>query len=79
MAAVHQNKAWLLPYGYGGNALALALNTELFKQSGPRPDGYPSPLTWRGAREQCPLLGQVPAPLAPTTSPLSIAMESGRE
>lgn len=32
--AVFQNKAWMLPYGYGGNALALVLNTELFKASG---------------------------------------------
>ncbi len=32
--AVYQSKTWMLPYGYGGNALALALNTELFKTSG---------------------------------------------
>ena len=32
--AVFQNKPWMLPYGYGGNALAMALNTDLFKQSG---------------------------------------------
>jgi multiple sugar transport system substrate-binding protein len=32
--AVYQNKIWMLPYGYGGNALALALNTEMFKASG---------------------------------------------
>jgi ABC-type glycerol-3-phosphate transport system substrate-binding protein len=32
--AVFQNKVWMLPYGYGGNALALALNTELFQQAG---------------------------------------------
>jgi hypothetical protein len=32
--AVHQNKTWMLPYGYGGNALCLALNTEMFKANG---------------------------------------------
>ncbi len=32
--AVFQNKTWMLPYGYGGNALALALNTEMFKAAG---------------------------------------------
>jgi ABC-type glycerol-3-phosphate transport system substrate-binding protein len=32
--AVFQGKPWMLPYGYGGNALALALNTDLFKQVG---------------------------------------------
>jgi ABC-type glycerol-3-phosphate transport system substrate-binding protein len=32
--AVYQGKVWMLPYGYGGNALALALNTELFRQTG---------------------------------------------
>ena len=32
--AVYQGKTWMLPYGYGGNALVLALNTELFQQAG---------------------------------------------
>ena len=32
--AVFQSKPWMLPYGYGGNALALALNPDLFKQVG---------------------------------------------
>jgi ABC-type glycerol-3-phosphate transport system substrate-binding protein len=46
--AVYQGKVWMLPYGYGGNALALALNPELFRQTGvpiPSPDARAS-WTW---------------------------------